>query len=186
MSRDAFRAPPWMSDQNGTARSMLAFDSDAYVAGPWRSGMNAIKLLKDHHKEIKGLLEELGEAGPRAARRRVTLVEQVAGELTAHEQMEEEVLYPALAKHRDARESVLEGYEEHHVANLILAELRDTPVNDERWAAKAKVLTENVEHHIEEEEREIFKHARSVFDSEQLDEMAERMASVKEGQLSEA
>jgi hemerythrin-like domain-containing protein len=145
--------------------------------------MNAIALLKRDHKELKEMLKELAEAGPRAARRRQSILEQVAGELTAHERMEEEVFYPALAKHREARDSVLEGYEEHHVANLILAELRETSVGDDRWSAKAKVLKDSVEHHIEEEEGEMFKQARSAFDSDQLQELADQMLSVREGLL---
>ena len=69
-----------------------------------------------------------------------------------HERIEEEIFYPALKAHPKAKEIVLEGFEEHHVVDEIMGELEATPVTDEQWAAKFKVLKENIEHHIQEEE----------------------------------
>ncbi|HET7482291.1 MAG TPA: hemerythrin domain-containing protein, partial [Actinomycetota bacterium] len=74
----------------------------------------------------------------------------------------------------------LEGYEEHHVVNEIMGELEQTPVDDERWGAKASVMKENIEHHIEEEEEEMFKKARQIFDKAELEQLAERMKARKE------
>jgi hypothetical protein len=101
-------------------------------------------------------------------------------ELMGHERMEEDVFYPALRANAEAREIVLEGYEEHHVIDLILDELLDVPEDSEQWKAKLKVLQENIEHHIEEEEGEMFKKAKQTFDKDMLEELGVRMAAAKE------
>jgi hypothetical protein len=74
---------------------------------------------------------------------------------------------------------VLEGYEEHHVVDLLMSELESLDVSDETWGAKALVMKENIEHHIEEEEGEMFKTARQVFDAAELDDLGARMAERK-------
>ena len=73
----------------------------------------------------------------------------------------------------------MEAYEEHHVVDTIMAELEDTPVGDETWAAKLTVMKENLEHHIEEEEDDMFKKARQVMDEAELQELGDRMAARK-------
>jgi iron-sulfur cluster repair protein YtfE (RIC family) len=100
-------------------------------------------------------------------------------ELVAHERMEEEVLYPRLRDEKKARESVLEGYEEHHVADVILDELLDVPPETDLWKAKVKVLKENVEQHMDEEESELFKKARAVLDRDELNRLGDQMAEIK-------
>jgi hemerythrin-like domain-containing protein len=99
--------------------------------------------------------------------------------LNEHELMEEQVLYPALEPHAQAREIVLEGYEEHHVADVITRELRDVPPDDERWAAKFQVLKESLQHHIKEEERNMFRTARAVLSRDELSELGTRMKALK-------
>jgi len=74
---------------------------------------------------------------------------------------------------------VLEGFEEHHVVDEIMGELEATDVTDEQWGAKFKVMKENIEHHIEEEEGEMFKQARQVFSDDELDELGARMLQLK-------
>ena len=87
--------------------------------------------------------------------------------------------YPRLRDEKKAREEVLEGYEEHHVADVILDELLDVPPETELWKAKVKVLKENVEHHMDEEEDELFKKARAVLNRDELESMGERMERIK-------
>jgi hemerythrin superfamily protein len=94
--------------------------------------------------------------------------------------MEEEVLYPALKSHPKARDLALEGYEEHHVVDTILAELEQTPPSDEQWGAKFKVAKENLEHHIEEEETQMFPKARNAFSEDELEQMGQRMAEIRQ------
>jgi hemerythrin-like domain-containing protein len=74
---------------------------------------------------------------------------------------------------------VLEGYQEHHVADLIVKELHGLAKDDERWGAKFKVLKENIEHHIEEEEGQMFRTARGVMSREELQELGARMRAMK-------
>jgi hemerythrin-like domain-containing protein len=110
---------------------------------------------------------------------REELFATIKGELAVHETIEEEIFYPALKEHPKAKELVLEGYEEHHVVDTVMAELEGLDVSDETWGAKAQVMKENVEHHIEEEEGEMFKQARQVFDRQELEDLGTRMADRK-------
>jgi hemerythrin-like domain-containing protein len=93
--------------------------------------------------------------------------------------IEEKVLYPALKAHPEAKDIVLEGYQEHHVADLIVKELHALPRDDEKWGAKFKVLKESIEHHIKEEEDEMFRTARGLFSRDELQQMGARMARMK-------
>ena len=137
--------------------------------------MDAIKLLKEDHARIKPLLAEIKETTERAEKTRSELFSKIKQELTIHEIIEEEIFYPALKDHPKAKDIVLEGYEEHHVVDTVMAELEDLPVDDESWGAKAKVMKENVEHHMEEEEGEMFQKARQVFDRDELEALGTRM-----------
>ena len=74
---------------------------------------------------------------------------------------------------------MLEGFEEHHVVDLLMSELEAMDVDDESWGAKAIVMKENIEHHIEEEEGEMFKAARQVFDRDELEDLGRRMEQRK-------
>ena len=137
--------------------------------------MDAISLLKADHDLVKSLLADLESTTERGVKRRTELFTRIQQELTVHEVIEEEIFYPELKAHPKAKDIVLEGYEEHHVVDLLLGELAALPVDDETWGAKAIVMKENVEHHIEEEEGEMFKTARSVFDRAELDDLGRRM-----------
>jgi hemerythrin HHE cation binding domain-containing protein len=141
--------------------------------------MNALTLLEDDHTKMRRLLDELESTTERGLKVRAELYSTIKGELTIHELIEEEIFYAALKRHPKARDIVLEGYEEHHVVDLVMAELDDLPVDDESWGAKATVMKENVEHHMEEEEGDMFKTARSIFDRAELEELGERMAARK-------
>jgi hemerythrin superfamily protein len=142
--------------------------------------MDALSLLKEDHDRFKKMLTEGEETTERATKTRTELFAKLKSELLVHERIEEEVLYPALKKHPKARELALEGYEEHHVVDTILAELEQTRPSDETWAAKFKVVKEHLEHHIEEEETQMFPKARSAFSEDDLEEMGRRMAEIKQ------
>ncbi|HUP86444.1 MAG TPA: hemerythrin domain-containing protein, partial [Acidimicrobiales bacterium] len=137
--------------------------------------MNALTMLTEDHDKMKKLLTELESTTERGVKTRAELFSTIKGELTIHEVIEEEIFYPELKAHPKAKDIVLEGYEEHHVVDLVMRELEDTPVDDEAWGAKAMVMIENVRHHMEEEEGEMFKTARSVFDRSELEDLGERM-----------
>ena len=141
--------------------------------------MDAVKLLKTDHEKMRSLLKD-GEStreNDRKARRQVFL--RLRDDLLIHERMEEDVLYPALKSHPKARDIVLEGYEEHHVADLIVGELEETDYSDERWPAKWKVLKESLEHHMEEEESDMFPKAKKIFDDDELEALGARMEQIR-------
>jgi hypothetical protein len=141
--------------------------------------MNALTLLKNDHDNVKRLLAELETTTERGVKTRSELFATIKGELTVHESIEEEIFYPALLEKGKTRDVSLEGYEEHHVVDLLMGELEELDVADETWGAKAKVMQENIEHHIEEEEGEMFQKTRQVFDAAELEELGDRMATRK-------
>lgn len=141
------------------------------------SQLDAITLLEQDHRQLEDLLARGVESGGKA---RKALLDRIAAELTVHETIEEQVLYPALKEYPEARGIVLEGFQEHHVADLIMKELYDTSVADEQWGAKFKVFKENIEHHIQEEEGPMFRTARGVMTHEQLVALGARMSRLKE------
>jgi hypothetical protein len=139
--------------------------------------MDAIDLLKKDHDRMKALLTRAVTAD--VAGRREALLEELRAELVAHERMEEEVFYPPLRANPKTHDIVLEGYEEHHVADTILDELLETPPHTDVWHAKMKVLKESLEHHIHEEEDDMFPKAKKVFSPEELEKLGSEMADVK-------
>jgi hemerythrin-like domain-containing protein len=139
--------------------------------------MNAITMLTEDHREVERMLDELEPTTERAIKTRHELFARLKEALSIHEVIEEEIFYPALRDHPKAKDIVLEAYEEHNVVDSLLGELERLPVDAETWGAKAKVMIENVRHHIEEEEGEMFPTARRVFDAEELTELGERMAA---------
>jgi len=141
--------------------------------------MDAVSLLKADHEKVKKLLTELESTTERGVKTRAELFATIKGEMMVHEAIEEEIFYPELKAHPKGKDIVLEGYEEHHVVDLLMGELEELDVTDESWGAKALVMKENIEHHIEEEEGEMFKTARQVFDREELEALGERMAARK-------
>ena len=142
--------------------------------------VDAIGLLKDDHEKMKSLLKELEEAAEQGSPEREQLFATVKEELTVHEAIEEEIFYPALKERPKAKDIVLEAYEEHGVVDLVMAEIEGLSFDDERWTAKFTVMKENIEHHIEEEEKEMFKQARDVFGKEELEDLGSRMTARKE------
>ena len=148
---------------------------------PWTSAgaSDALELLEADHRHFETLLREGEETTERARTRRAELLRTLAADLNQHELMEEQVLYPALKAHPPGKDIVLEGYQEHHVADMILKELEGVATDDEQWGAKFKVLKENIEHHIEEEEGQMFRTARGIFSRDALRDLAVRMRKLR-------
>jgi hemerythrin-like domain-containing protein len=139
--------------------------------------MDAMKLLEEDHRKVKKLLEEGDKTTEQATKRRTELLNELLMELRIHETIEEEIFYPALEEHAKTKEIALEGYEEHHAVDNIAEELVALDPSDETWAAKFTVMKENIEHHIEEEEGEMFTKARQALDEAELSELADMMES---------
>lgn len=139
---------------------------------------NAITMLKSDHATLKRLLRELEATGDRAVKQREQLVQQIEREVKMHSQIEEEVFYPAflaVTKGRDGEELFYEAAEEHHVVDMVLPALKTANPKSKEFAAKAKVLKELIEHHIKEEETQMFQQARQLFEEEQLRELGDLM-----------
>lgn len=139
---------------------------------------NAITMLKSDHATLKRLLRELTETSDRALKQRESLVSQIERELKTHAQIEEEVFYPAfkaVSKNTDAEDMFYEAAEEHHVADMILPALKAANPKSHEFKAKAKVLKDVIEHHIKEEETQMFVVARQLFMEEQLREIGDMM-----------
>jgi hemerythrin-like domain-containing protein len=141
--------------------------------------MDALALLREDHRKVKAMLSELETTTERGVKTRTELFARLKAELTVHEIIEEEIFYPTLKQHPKAKEIVLEGYEEHDVVDHLMGELAELPVDDETWGPKAKVMIENIEHHIEEEEGEMFEKARQVFDRAELADLGAAMEERK-------
>jgi hemerythrin-like domain-containing protein len=138
-----------------------------------------LTLLERDHRLLESLLKQADETDEHSGTERRAILSRIAQELSTHELMEEQVLYPALKSHSETKDIVLEGYQEHHVADLVMKELQKMPPSDERWGAKLTVLKENIEHHIEEEEGDMFKTARSILSDEQLEALGAQMRELR-------
>ena len=141
--------------------------------------MNAFQLLKEDHQKVSGIFQQLEPTTERAEKTRTELFAKLQEELDIHAKIEESIFYTAIKQAAETREIVLEGFEEHHVVKLLLKELEALPVDTEQWTAKLKVLQENVEHHVEEEEGEMFQKARGVLSEEQINDLGARMEEMK-------
>jgi hemerythrin-like domain-containing protein len=141
--------------------------------------MDAIKLLKDDHKKVKDLFRQFERA--RSDDRKKAIAEEVFHELEVHSTIEEEIFYPAFRAKadREGQEVVAESFEEHHVVDVLVQELKAMPRVNEQFEAKFTVLIENVEHHIEEEEKELLPDAEKAL-GDQLEMLGDRMQARRE------
>ncbi len=138
--------------------------------------MNAIELLKQQHREVDGLFEEFEKAGDRAVKTRQRLCMQIADALAVHASIEEQIFYPEAKESTEKVEDLLrESVEEHLSVKRLLAEILETDAEDAQLEARITVLKEQVQHHVEEEEKELFPKVKKACSAEQLEEMGGRM-----------
>jgi hemerythrin superfamily protein len=142
--------------------------------------MDALELLTADHNRVRGLFSRFqaaeGENDAQAAR----LAAKIFEELEIHTKIEEEIFYPEVTRLKDEiHELVTEGLEEHHVVDSLMEEVRVLTPSDEQWAAKMKVLIENVEHHAEEEEQEMFPKVRQAMNDDARTELGQRLEAMK-------
>jgi hemerythrin-like domain-containing protein len=144
--------------------------------------VNAFTLLKEDHKKVAGILEKIDATTERGIKTREELFTQLKTELDIHAEIEETIFYPALKEHDETRDITLEGIEEHRIVKELLAELESMAKDDEVWTAKMTVLKENIEHHVEEEEGEMFSKARKALSQEEIETLGTRMEAAKKKQ----
>lgn len=141
--------------------------------------MDAFELLKSDHEKVAGILEKIEGTTERALKTREELFTQLKTELDIHAAIEEKIFYPVLEKAEESRDITLEAFEEHRLVKQLLGELESESKDDETWTAKFTVLKENIEHHVEEEEGEMFKQARKVLSKDEIEELGTRMEKAK-------
>jgi hemerythrin-like domain-containing protein len=141
--------------------------------------MNAFTLLKADHKKVAGILDKIDSTTERAVKTREELFTQLKTELDVHTRIEETIFYPALEKVEETRDITLEAFEEHRLVKQLLGELESADKGEEEWTAKFTVLKENIEHHVEEEEGEMFEKARKVLSDEDAKTLGARMEKAR-------
>ncbi|MGH9763361.1 MAG: hemerythrin domain-containing protein, partial [Blastocatellia bacterium] len=125
------------------------------------------------------ILDALQPTTERAVKNSEQLFYKLKINLDVHAAIEEEIFYPALEQAEETRSIALEAIEEHRIVKELLAALTSLSKDSEEWTAKMTVLKENVEHHVEEEENEMFKKARKVLTDEEADDLGTRMEAAK-------
>jgi hemerythrin superfamily protein len=144
--------------------------------------MDVLKFLNRDHDQVKDVFERLEKADGKQAQQ---LWQQLRDMLTLHETMEETFLYPRLKQDKRAKDLILESYQEHHVMDVLVGEISQFSPGDEQWQPKIKVLRENTEHHISEEEDELFPKVRKIWNDSTRDEVGQLMQQMKDGHASE-
>jgi hemerythrin superfamily protein len=146
--------------------------------------MDVFKLLKQDHKEVKALFKKLENSRPSKAREKGA--QQLYQALSVHTQVEESLFYPRLHEDEKLRDMINEAYEEHHAAKLLLEEFAKTSMEDERWDAKLTVLKEMIEHHVQEEEKEVFPKAARVLGKDEAKSLGKQIEAAKKEQMRDA
>ena len=144
--------------------------------------MNAIDLLQADHERVKAILTQLSESTERAVKKRTELLAKLEMEITIHTRLEEEILYPAFKEAGGKEQDIMyyEAKEEHRtVDSLVLPDLKVTDPSSPEFAGRVKVVKELLEHHIEEEETEMFPQAKKLLGKAQLEEMGAQMEAMK-------
>lgn len=148
--------------------------------------MNVFTLLKTDHKKVAGILEKIDGTTERGVKTREELFTKLKTELDAHTFIEETIFYPELEKADETHDITLEAFEEHRLVKQLLGELEQMDKGDEQWTARFTVLKENIEHHVEEEETDMFPKAKKVLDDERAEELGTRMEAAKNEELKAA
>lgn len=145
--------------------------------------MEIYQVLRKDHQKLKEIANAIAGTTERADQKRERLFHEFKIELEAHARLEEELFYEELKRKEKSRHAVLKSIEEHLVATILLNELDKLPCNTEQWTAKFSVLRQNLFHHIDKEESELFKLARAVFKEDKAEELGNAMAYRKEEML---
>lgn len=140
--------------------------------------MDAIEVLLHDHREIRQYIEQFRSADDDEAKQEA--FEKLVDELDHHTAMEEEVFYPrVMEKVPSTEDEVREGIEEHHAARVMIDEAQAIGPDDEQWEAKATVVCESVEHHVDEEESDLFPKVRGGLDVGELGMLAADLQAFK-------
>jgi hemerythrin superfamily protein len=139
--------------------------------------MNALEVLKQDHQKVKKLFQEVKQATDQAKRKE--LFNEIDTELEIHAHIEETVFYPAIEEHEEFKDMVAGALEEHQEAKTLLDELEELGADNHDFGSKLQLLIEAVEHHVEEEEGEMFPKIREVFDEDELEQLGQELEAAK-------
>ena len=140
--------------------------------------MNALELLKQDHHAVKELFEQAESTQDEKQKRK--LFDEIHEELETHARIEENIFYPAVQKHEQLKDMVLESIEEHKQIKTLLREMDNLKADSEKFEPKLKVLMENVEHHAEEEEEgKMFPKVRELMDEQELEALGKELEQAK-------
>jgi hemerythrin superfamily protein len=140
--------------------------------------MDALELLKEDHHKVKELFEEA--EGTEDQKEKNRIFSEIQSELETHARIEETVFYPAMEKHEELKDMVLESIEEHRQIKTLLKEIDNLKSDSEKFEPKFSVLMENVEHHAEEEEEgKMFPKIRQICSEEDLEELGQELEAAK-------
>ena len=139
--------------------------------------MNAIELLKADHDKVDRLFQKV--KADTEGEKHKELFEQIKRELDVHTHIEEKIFYPRLKQESELEDIVLEGIEEHHQAKMFLRELANLVEDSEKFEPKLKVLMEDITHHVQEEEGEMFPDVEKVLGAAELEELGAQMEEEK-------
>ncbi len=155
--------------------------SDAREEEPAARAEDPVRMLKQDHRQVEALFEQYEKAGDGGQATRKEIVDQISRELEIHAQLEERVFYQAFksVSSEDPKKVVRESFEEHKIVKTLIAELALLQPGDEQFDAKVTVLKESVEHHVEEEEDELFPAAEKLLDDDTMSAVARRMRELK-------
>jgi hemerythrin superfamily protein len=139
--------------------------------------MNAIELLKEDHNKVSRLFQKV-KATEESEHKK--LFEKIKEELEVHTHIEETIFYPKLKEHKELEDITLEGIQEHHQAKMFLRELSNLTEDSQKFEPKLKVLMEDITHHVQEEEGEMFPKVKKVFDEAALQELGKQLEKEKQ------
>lgn len=148
--------------------------------------MNALDLLKMDHQEAASLMDQIEAADSGGQKSKTELFNQLKSALTLHTRMEEQIFYPALENHQETRELVKEAFSEHKEVKNLLSEISGLSPTSNDFMNKIAELRDNVDHHVEEEETEMFPKVKQVLSQGQIDEIGRRMQEMKQGKSTTA
>ncbi|QKT04740.1 hemerythrin domain-containing protein [Ectothiorhodospiraceae bacterium 2226] len=141
--------------------------------------MEIFQLLKQDHKKVSTLLKHLADTSEDAKVTRKKNLQALENELEVHAQVEERLLYPKLREYDETKDEAEHGIEEHGEMRQALHELIELEVDDPDWMDQLMELKDTIEHHVEEEEEELFPKARKLLGGERAEEMADRAEEEK-------
>ena len=145
--------------------------------------MDAITLLKNDHRHVEKIFSQIEKGDGNRAQ----LFKELMTELTVHADIEEQIFYPAVKNATQTHDLVVESFEEHKQVKMVLADSARADKNTEEWLAGLKVLMEDVQHHVGEEEKGLFPEVeKTVLSEKELKDLGKRMEEMKERELAAA